>query len=254
MKHVHIIISFIIVATLVVVFPSKGWTFTHAPQTIYIGATYNGAEMHVSGEIGKDEDAVVQILGSDQESHFKLKGKVWGIFWMTVAHLTFKHSPSVYMLYLPKHLATMGEKQLEKWGFGYPVIYSKITIEPTPKNKRQIFEDFLKLKQKDRLYKIEDNGIKYSPKGDKKMFEAVVKLPPKIPPGKYEIKVYRIGPNKEIRGVETDYFNIKLTGFPLFISQMAFNHSLLYGILAVIIAVMAGFIMGFLFKDKGGAH
>ncbi len=252
MKYLYTIILLLCIMTMLL--PSRGLAFSHTPQTIYIGATYNGAEMHVSGEIGKDEDAVVQILGSDQEAHFKLKGKVGGILWMTVAHLTFKHSPSVYMLYLPKHLANMGEKQLEKWGFGYPVIYSKITIEPTPKNKKQIFKDFLKLKQKDRLYKIEDNGINYSIKGDKKIFEAIVKLPPKIPPGKYEIKVYKIGPNKKITGIDTDYFDIKLTGFPLFITQMAFNHSLIYGILAVIIAVMAGFLMGFLFKDRGGAH
>ncbi len=251
MKHVK---TLIFALMILMCFPLGAIAFTHVPKTIYIGTTYNGAKMHISGEIGSNEDAVVQILGSDQEAHFKLKGKVWGIFWMTVAHLTFKHSPSVYMLYLPHHLATLGESQLEKWGFGYPVIYSRITIEPPPKNKQQIFEDFLKLKQKDKLYKIEDNGITYTMRGDKKVFDAVVNLPPKIPPGRYEIKVYRIGPDKHIRGVETDYFEIKLKGFPLFISQMAFNHSLLYGILAVIIAVMAGFLMGFLFKDKGGAH
>jgi ABC-type dipeptide/oligopeptide/nickel transport system permease subunit len=35
---------------------------------------------------------------------------------------------------------------------------------------------------------------------------------------------------------------------------MAFEHSLLYGIMAVVIAVFAGLFMGVIFKDRGGAH
>ena len=75
-----------------------------------------------------------------------------------------------------------------------------------------------------------------------------------MPPGKYEIVVYNLNNKHQIENLEKDFFEVKLTGFPKFISDMAFNHSLIYGILAVIIAILAGFVMGFIFKDKGGAH
>ncbi len=243
-------IKYLVILLFLFIYAIPGFAFNHSPQTIYIGAQYNGKKLYVHGELKKDEDAIVQILGSEEESHFKQKGKVWGIFWMTVAHLNFKHSPSVFLVYAPPSLSN----SIKKLGLGYETLFSKIKIEPTPKNKKQILKEFLKLKEKDKLYAINKDGVKYSYKGDIKNFQAIIYLPPKIPPGKYRIKVYKIDPNKQITGIEEDSFQIKLTGFPKFISDMAFNHSLIYGILAVIIAVFAGLLMGFLFKDKGGAH
>jgi hypothetical protein len=37
-------------------------------------------------------------------------------------------------------------------------------------------------------------------------------------------------------------------------ASLAHEHALLYGVLSVVIAVLTGFIMGFVFKGKGGAH
>jgi hypothetical protein len=249
MKTKSIFTIFAIVI-LFLICPIGALAFHHSPQIVYIGAQYNGEKLYVSGELQKDEDAIVQVVGSDEESHFKQKGKVWGIFWMTIGHLTFKHSPSVYLLYVPSTLSG----SIEKLGLGYESLFSKIEIEPIPKNKAQVLKDFLKLKQKDKLYKIKKSGVIYTSKGNIKKFQAVVELPPKIPPGKYEIRVYKINKNQKIENVDKDFFEIKLKGFPKFISKMAFEHSLIYGIMAVIIAILAGFLMGFLFKDRGGAH
>jgi hypothetical protein len=46
----------------------------------------------------------------------------------------------------------------------------------------------------------------------------------------------------------------KLTGFPALLGDMAFHHSLLYGIFAVVVAILAGLLMTAVFRDKGGAH
>lgn len=234
---------------LSLVFPLNSRAVVHSPQAILIGAQFNGAKLHVSDKIANDENVIVQILGSDQESHFKLKGKVGGIFWMTVAHLTFKHAPNLYMIYAPSSLASY----INKLNLGYNAVFSKIEIEPSANDKNKVLNDFLKLKEKEGLYKINTNGISYEQKGEYKKFNADIALPPKIAPGTYEIVVYKLDKNNEIKGVERDTFNVELTGFPKFISKMAYNHSLLYGTLAVIIAILAGFIMGFLFKG-GGAH
>ncbi len=87
-----------------------------------------------------------------------------------------------------------------------------------------------------------------------KKYRSEISIPSKMPPGKYEIVVYTLNKEHKIENIDKDTFEVKLTGFPKFISDMAFNHSLIYGILAVIIAIFAGFAMGFIFKDKGGAH
>ena len=38
------------------------------------------------------------------------------------------------------------------------------------------------------------------------------------------------------------------------LSNLAFNHAAIYGIIAIVIAMAAGFAVGALFKKGGGAH
>ena len=53
-----------------------------------------------------------------------------------------------------------------------------------------------------------------------------------------------------------DQLKVKEEGIPSMISSLAFNHSLFYGFLAVLIAVAAGLVMDFFFGTGrgGGAH
>ncbi|MDQ7031470.1 MAG: TIGR02186 family protein [Desulfonauticus sp.] len=233
----------------------NSWSFLHNPREIYINTTFNGADLYVSGEIKNKDSVIVTVIGSDKEEKFKLKGRVWGIFWMTVGHYRFEGAPSIYLMYLPKELSHISIKQFDQLNLGYKEIYNKVKISPAPKNKKELFNEFLKLKQKDRLYGIYKDKVEYSNiNSEIKKYHTVIKLPSKILPGIYTIKVYEVSPDLRLVKVDRDNLNIKLTGFPAFISNMAYNHSLLYGILAVIIAILAGVFMGMVFKDRGGAH
>jgi len=45
---------------------------------------------------------------------------------------------------------------------------------------------------------------------------------------------------------------VKMVGFPALLSTLAYEHGATYGILAVVIAIITGFAMGFLFKGRVG--
>jgi hypothetical protein len=45
---------------------------------------------------------------------------------------------------------------------------------------------------------------------------------------------------------------VAMVGFPAFLASLAFQHGAAYGVLAVVIAIVTGFAMGFLFKGGGG--
>jgi hypothetical protein len=47
---------------------------------------------------------------------------------------------------------------------------------------------------------------------------------------------------------------VALESFPKILSMLAFDHGAIYGILATLIAVVAGLITGVLFKGGKGAH
>lgn len=45
---------------------------------------------------------------------------------------------------------------------------------------------------------------------------------------------------------------VALVGFPAWLAQLAYQHGAAYGVLAVVIAIVTGFAMGFIFKGGGG--
>jgi uncharacterized membrane protein YraQ (UPF0718 family) len=43
-----------------------------------------------------------------------------------------------------------------------------------------------------------------------------------------------------------------MVGFPAWLAALAYEHGAAYGVLAVVIAIVTGFAMGFIFKGGGG--
>ena len=52
----------------------------------------------------------------------------------------------------------------------------------------------------------------------------------------------------------TDHLKVDEVGLPALLSALAFEHGGLYGILASLIAIAAGLLMGFLFRGSKGVH
>jgi len=237
--------------------PVQAMAIHVTPEEVLIGATYNGKDLYVTGEIAADEEAVIQIIGSSSEAEFKKKGKVAGLFWMTVAHLSISDAPSAYLLYLPDQISSWRQQKDARWNnlnMDFTTLESKVKIEPEPENKTGVFSEFLKLKTHDGLYQLVENGVSYDAENNgEKQFRARIHIPAKMPVASYQVIVTRLK-NGIKTGVETGAFHMKEEGFPALITKMAFNRSLLYGVLAVMIAIFAGLFMGVLFKDKGGAH
>ncbi len=229
-------------------------------HVVNIGAFYDGVDIPVTGEIPKGSQAVIRVMGWVKDTTFNKKGKVLGILWMNVGTVTFHHVPNVYMLYISEKDIVQGVKSLNenlerlKLGFGY--IKDSLKITPATENKDKLFKEFLKLKQSEGLYSINQGAISYESKksSDKGIrFFSTLKIPPKVPPGEYRVDLFSIKENKII-GQVTENLTVKTVGFPTMIISLAKNHGALYGILAALVAVLAGLVMGVVFKGEKGAH
>jgi len=71
--------------------------------------------------------------------------------------------------------------------------------------------------------------------------------------GKYLIEAITIKDGKAV-GRASEEITIELSGLPKIIALLSYEHSLLFGIMAVVIAVATGLLIGVLFKGGGGAH
>jgi hypothetical protein len=108
--------------------------------------------------------------------------------------------------------------------------------------------------EKSGVYAMNEGGVVYGPESDgMRPFSATLLVPSKMKPGSYHVKAISVNQGAVTEQVEQE-LNLQLTGFPAMISKLAFGNSLLFGIMAVIIAIATGLIIGVLFKGGGGAH
>lgn len=229
---------------------------TVQPDRISIGATYNGTDILVSGQIPADSEAVIRITGHKEDSRLKKKGRVMGFLWMNLDSVEFHNIPRVFILYRSKQDNDPGQEGQDKLHdeIGIEAIRRQVDIVSEYQDKDALFEEFVKLKQKSGLYSTKENGINYGKENySMKSFSATVKLPSALPQGDYKLEIFAIT-GDDIVGYSKKDLNVKQTDMPAFIATLAFDHGTLYGILAVIVAVIAGLLTGTLFKGEKGAH
>jgi uncharacterized protein (TIGR02186 family) len=234
-------------------------TAKNEPNLIAVGALFNGTQLTVSGNVGINNDVVVLVSGKQEALALKKKGKALGLLWMNLGDVHIKNVPNVYLLYSSKANMASAEQNPNTWeklGFGFEYLKKEMEIEAPQAERDMMANEFLKLKQKQGLYAFHPGEISFEQKNEtEKSFAAAVWIPPRIPFGEYQINVMEMN-NGRIIDTAKHELKVKEEGIPLMLSSLAFNHSLLYGLLAVFVAVVAGLAMDFFFGTGkgGGAH
>ena len=234
-------------------------TTKNEPNLIAVGAFFNGMQLTVSGKVGLENDVMVLVSGKQEDLTLKKKGKALGLLWMNLGDVHIKKVPNFYILYSSQAKMASAASEAKAWenlGVGFEYLKKEMEVEAPLAEKDGLAIEFLKLKQKLGLYAFHPGEIRFEQKnGKEKSFTIGVWIPPRIPVGEYQIKVMEVH-NDQIVDTSTNPLKVKEEGIPLMLSSLAFNHSLLYGFLAVLIAVVAGLAMDFFFGTGkgGGAH
>jgi hypothetical protein len=171
---------------------------------------------------------------------------------MNVGEIRFEKIPNTYFLLWSSKTSTsqLNNKMAfeDEWGYNFLKTRAKIGgAELDEKEKSRLFDEFVKLKESERLYGLLPDGVHVESGNGSVTFKGSFWLPPKISSGDYEFRVYLIKGEKVATRATTEFRVIK-TGVPAFLSLLAFQYGEYYGILAVIVAVAAGFLMSLAFR------
>lgn len=223
-----------------------------ASTNIKISTFYNGTTLEVTGSLPADADVVLQVSGPKKDVHLKEKGKVAGFLWMNKTDVSLENTPAVYMVYTP---AGPKEKFLSpELGIGYKALVKDIAISPETEDKAFIFGEYVKLMEKSGVYAVHEGAVTYGEAKDGiKGFTATLTVPSKMSAGDYTVEAIGIQGGK-VLGKTSEKLTLELSGLPAAIASLAFGKPLLFGFMAVFIAVATGLIIGVLFRGGGGAH
>jgi uncharacterized protein (TIGR02186 family) len=223
------------------------------PEQIRMGAGFNGAQVLLSGKAPSDAEVMVRVVGKAEDARLKEKGRALGVLWMNMGSVEISNAPNIFLLFLPEG----GEDTLAKDGapgVGLQSLHKQVQIVAEDADKDAIFDEFVKLKEKAGLYGTLTNAVQYGPaQGDMKSFKATLTLPASLPQGRYAVEVLAVE-NGAVAASDDLTLDAHEVGLPSWISTFAFDHGTLYGIFAVVVALIAGLLTGIIFRGEGGAH
>ena len=226
-------------------------TLNVTPATIVMGAQYNGVDLTVTGEVPADSDLLVRMVGTPSDLHLREKGKVFGLLWMNVGKVTLTNVPSVCLTNSTRPLPQLGKGVVP---YSLATLTKAIGVEQEGGDQSiDIPHELLLLKAKEGLYREVSEGISLGPVNNKmQRYTAHLKVPPSLKPGEYKVEVIALR-NEAVVGSADTVISAILSGFPKWLSELAYKQSVLYGVMATVIAIVSGLLIGLVFQSKG-AH
>jgi hypothetical protein len=221
------------------------------PSQVEIGALFRGHRVTVTAMIPQGAEAVMEVEGQTGDEHLMRKGRRGGL-WLNVGEIDFHGAPSLYMVMSTDPKLLEAAAAAEPWG--YPALKTRVTMSGLVQDpeRNEFLEQFLKMKESEGLYTTFQEPIKKSPvAGGLVPVKGEFQLPTNVRPGSYEVCLSVIQEGR-ITAKNCGELKVTMVGFPAMIATLAYQHGAIYGILAVVIAIVTGFAIGFVFKGGGG--
>lgn len=220
------------------------------PAAVTIGTFFSGARIMISSDIPQGCGAVLEVIGKKVREELMRKGRRWDV-WMNEGELDIDGVPCLYVVMSSDRNLLMGENQDPRWG--YEALRKKATFRGRLKGKEmpEFFREFVLLKEDHGLYGTFPGALRITPSaGSRSRVYGEVDLPSRVPTGIYKVclTVIRDGRPVEQKSVP---FEVTMVGLPAFLASLASTHEVLYGLVAVALAVGAGIFSGYLFGGRG---
>jgi uncharacterized protein (TIGR02186 family) len=222
-------------------------------RNIAIESTFTGASIVVFGTITRSRqtapeaglyDLAIVIRGPEQPVLIRRKSRVLGI-WINTESRPYQNVPGYYAVLSTRPLNEITDKKtLNKYGIGF----DSLLIERAGVNGRQdpFREAVLRIRRDQGLYRDKETGAAFI---GTSLFRATAELPANVPVGEYWVDVFVFREGKLI-GEHSSTLTLRKQGFERFVYTLAFDRPLVYGLVAVAAAMIAGLLASAIFRRE----
>jgi uncharacterized protein (TIGR02186 family) len=227
-------------------------------NVVEIGLSYSGDKIFFFGvNPVPGADLVIRLTAEKEETvKLSVKGKV-GPFWMSVKQYEVTGSPFIYKIHATKPLdQIISQETAKKLELGFDAVRSQMKMrlirgKAAPEDEAIVWQGLLKIKERANLFSLVEDPKRLEI-SEGKLFKHYFRFPPAATEGRYQVESFCFVKG-ELVGYGKDIIEIKKVGLENWLTQTSKNQPVFFGIMAVIIAVGAGLLVGVLF-GKGGHH
>jgi len=230
-------------------------------NSIAISSNFTGKNLVLFGAIDRSSvlstnklneqatrDVVVVISGPNRPVPITVRHKqrVAGV-WVNTTAITFDGVPDYYFVAANRAFEDIAAPEIFKRN---QILPENLKIHPIRTELDEAALNtyrtaIIRNKIREKLYYEKETGVQFL---DETLFRANVKIPANISVGIYNTKVYLIS-NGRVISVQSKLLDINKTGLERSIFEFAFDSPFFYGLLAVFIALIAGWVASLVFRQ-----
>lgn len=224
-------------------------------DVVSIQSNFTGTEIVIFGQaqhihrLDNDPEGyelAIVVEGPPQDITTRRKGRFLGV-WVNRESETFQNVPSFYAVASTVDIGAMAERNvLDDLRIGLNHINLAVSGESNvPLADRDDFRKaFVRLRQEMGLFSEQETSIEFL---TDTMFRTNIPLPANIPVGNYSVKSF-LFQNGELVSQTEEVLRVGKIGFEQVTFELAREYSLIYGLLAVALAIFTGWLAGVIFR------
>jgi len=225
-------------------------------RQIAITSNFRGTTLLIFGAVQEgsvfegglaDNDIVIVVRGPAHDLVVRKKERVAGI-WVNKDAVTFADVPGYYAVASNRPLSRIAEPDLlDRIGIGLDHLSFKVEKSDVPEDMIPAFREAIIRQQKNALLFLStERGVTLLAQT---LFRANLMFPANVPVGDYRVEVYLLKDGR-IVSAQSSPLSINKTGIERGLYTLAHEASYLYGILAVGLAVLTGWVAGLVFRAR----
>lgn len=209
---------------------------------VAIDAGFRGTRLFIFGARGESGDVVVALRGPERNFTVRKKERIGGI-WVNSRQQEFKKLPQFYAVASTRPLDTISSPELlTRLKLGR----EQLLPPPVGTRQKENWPEFsAALFSHLETHRLYDETIRLGFMGET-LFKAIMPLPDTIPEGDYTAEIYLLS-GDTLEGMQVIPVRVEKTGFDAVVAHFARTWPALYGLLAIAMAVSAGWIASRIF-------
>ena len=211
---------------------------------ISIDSGFTGTDVLLYGAVEEEGDLVVVVRGPHERVSVRRKDRVAGI-WMNLDDVQFEDVPSFYLVASSRPLDEIAQKNFrELHQIGLDALRLTSATARPDEEIAPFREALIRNRKRDGLFSDSIGEMKFL---SNRLFSISVRFPANVPEGIYRAEVFLIRDGKVISAETTPLF-INKSGFLWQVNFYAHDQPELYGIVAILLALFAGWIAAVAFR------
>ncbi len=208
---------------------------------VSINATFVGSDILIFGAVKRESPApetgnlevIVVVEGPSHPITVRQKEKRYGI-WINTEAVSVEAAPSFYAVATTGPMdQVLSEAEDLKYHITIP---QEIRLAAGEEDLAEFAEAVIRIREKAGLYSRQEGGVTLS---EETLFNTSIQLPSNLTEGDYRARIYLTRGGEVVSDYETA-ITVRKVGLERWIYTLAHERPLVYGIMALIIAIAAG--------------